>query len=55
MVDRPSTDAHGRTFCYVLAEGRWVVGGPVNNGGAVLQWARETFARPIIRRDNLRE
>jgi len=46
VVDRPSTDAHGRTFCYVLAEGRWVVGGPVNNGGAVLQWARETFARP---------
>jgi len=45
VVDRPLTDAHGRTFCYVLAEGRWVVGGPVNNGGAVLQWARETFAR----------
>jgi gluconokinase len=45
VIDRPLADAHGRAFCYVLAEGRWVVGGPVSNGGAALQWARETFAR----------
>jgi gluconokinase len=47
VVDRPLADARGRTFCYVLDEHRWVVGGPINNGGAVLQWARETFARPL--------
>jgi gluconokinase len=47
VVDRPVTDPHGRTFCYVLAEGLWVVGAPVNNGAAVLQWARETFARAL--------
>jgi gluconokinase len=45
VVDRPLADAHGRAFCYVLTEDRWVVGGPVSNGGAALQWARETFAR----------
>lgn len=41
MVDRPYTDMSGRTFCYVLDEAHWVVGGPVNNGGNVLQWIRD--------------
>ena len=41
MVDRPYTDVSGRTFCYALDEDHWVVGGPVNNGGNVLQWVRD--------------
>ena len=32
------TDPQGRTFCYALDEGRWVVGGPTSNGGVVLGW-----------------
>jgi gluconokinase len=44
MVERPVVDPHGRIFCYALAPGRWVVGGAVNNGGVVLQWAREALA-----------
>lgn len=40
----PKTDPKGRTFCYVLTEGHWVVGGPVNNGGIVLRWLRDEFA-----------
>ena len=32
------TDESGRTFCYSLDEGLWVIGGPVNNGGVVLDW-----------------
>lgn len=44
VVDAPRTDPSGRTFCYVLTDDRWVVGGPVNNGGIVLRWVRDEFA-----------
>ncbi|MFT4192357.1 MAG: gluconokinase [Comamonas sp.] len=44
VVDRPLTDAEGRTFCYALTEKHWVVGGPVNNGGIILRWVRDEFA-----------
>ncbi|MDB5989410.1 MAG: gntK [Herbaspirillum sp.] len=44
VVDKPATDASGRTFCYALTEHHWVVGGPVNNGGNVFQWARDVLA-----------
>lgn len=43
VVDRPSGDPEGRLFCYPLTDDRWVVGGPVNNGGSVLRWARDTL------------
>jgi len=41
VVDAPAGDPEGRVFCYPLTDDRWVVGGPVNGGGLVLQWARE--------------
>jgi gluconokinase len=44
MVERPVVDPAGRLFCYALTAGRWVVGGAVNNGGVVLQWAGEALA-----------
>jgi gluconokinase len=28
-------------FCYALTEDKWVIGGPINNGGIALQWAIE--------------
>ena len=34
----PVTDVASRAFCYELAEGRYIVGGPSNNGGQVLDW-----------------
>jgi len=43
VTDQPQLDPHGRLFCYYLAPHRWVVGGPVNNGGNVLKWVRDTF------------
>lgn len=43
VVDQPLTDPRGRTFCYVLAENRWVIGGPTNNGGLMLRWFRDQF------------
>ncbi len=44
IVDRPSTDPSGRTFCYCLTEHHWAIGGPVNNGGIVLRWLRDQIA-----------
>ena len=43
-VERPVVDPQGRTFCYALTEQRWVVGGSINNGGLVLQWAGDALA-----------
>ncbi|MFB9239425.1 gluconokinase [Plantactinospora siamensis] len=44
MVERPSVDPQGRVFCYALTEDRWAVGGAINNGGIVLNWAGEALA-----------
>ena len=43
VVDRPLTDPAGRTFCYLLTENKWVIGGPTNNGGLALRWFRDQF------------
>ncbi|GAA2832941.1 gluconokinase [Crossiella cryophila] len=37
----PGVDERGRTFCYGIAEGYWVLGGAVSNGGVVSQWAAD--------------
>jgi gluconokinase len=47
-VEKPVTDPHGRLFCYVLAPGVWIMGGPVNNGGMILRWLRDEFASAEI-------
>ncbi|WP_295746440.1 gluconokinase [uncultured Limosilactobacillus sp.] len=39
VTDHPVIDPEQRLFCYCLDEGKWVVGGPLNNGGAVFDWA----------------
>lgn len=44
VVNKPVTDPKGRFFCYALTENLWVIGGPVNNGGMLLRWARDEFA-----------
>jgi gluconokinase len=44
MVDKPTVDARGQVFCYALTEQRWVVGGAINNGGVVLDWAGDALA-----------
>lgn len=44
VIDRPMTDASGRTFCYALTHQHWVVGGPVNNGGNIFRWVRDELA-----------
>lgn len=44
MVDRPAIDPLGGVFCYALTEDRWAVGGAINNGGIVLDWAADALA-----------
>jgi len=34
----PIADPSGRLFSYYLADGRWIVGGALSNGGIVLDW-----------------
>nr|WP_125585333.1 FGGY family carbohydrate kinase [Lacticaseibacillus jixianensis] len=43
VIKTPQSAPGGKLFTYYLAPDRWVVGGPVNNGGIVLQWATKTL------------
>jgi gluconokinase len=49
MVERPAVDPQRRVFCYALAPKRWIVGGAINNGGAVLRWTGEALAPDLGR------
>jgi gluconokinase len=43
VADRPVLDQQGRTWCYYLAQNRWVAGGAINNGGLAVRWVRENM------------
>ena len=40
-VSEPRLDEAQRTWCYLLAEGRWFAGGAINNAGLAVQWVRD--------------
>ncbi|MGS2616391.1 gluconokinase [Micromonospora sp. LZ34] len=44
VVEHPGVDPLGGVYCYALTERRWVVGGAINNGGVVLDWAGNALA-----------
>jgi len=44
VVTHPQTDERMRTFCYVLTEQHYVVGGAVNSGGMALNWLSELLS-----------
>lgn len=44
-VREPLRDGQGRLFCYILDDDYYVVGGPTNNGGNVLEWVSEKLTR----------
>lgn len=44
IAARPGIDPAGRLFCYALTPDRWVIGGAINNGGSVLEWAGRALA-----------
>jgi gluconokinase len=45
--DAPGVDDGGRLFCYALADGLWVTGGAISNGGVVGAWAADCFGVPV--------
>ncbi|MCM3006420.1 gluconokinase [Priestia koreensis] len=52
VVDKPVVDPKGRMFCYALTDKKWVIGGPVNNGGMILRWVMEEFAAAEVEAAN---
>jgi gluconokinase len=43
----PAQENRQRLFSYILTPGQYVVGGPVNNGGLILRWFRDTFGADL--------
>ena len=43
VTRRPYLDPKERTWCYLLTEGRWYVGGAIANGGLAYNWFRDRF------------
>ena len=46
FVDKPQIDPKGRIYCYPVMDGKWIIGGPVNNGGIVFRWVRDNLFAP---------
>lgn len=46
VVDKPIVDPNGKLFCYALTKDKWVVGGPVNNGGIIFRWVKDQLFQP---------
>ncbi len=42
-ASQPVVDQLGRTWCYYLAQGTWIAGAAINNGGLALRWIRENL------------
>lgn len=53
VVDKPVIDLDGKLFCYALTKDKWVVGGPVNNGGIVFRWVRDQLFDSKVSYDEL--
>ncbi|WP_127132032.1 gluconokinase [Pseudoflavitalea rhizosphaerae] len=47
LTDQPATDERSRIFNYILDETHYVCGGPLNNGGALVEW----YAGHFLQRD----
>ncbi len=43
FVDKPRIDPKARLYCYPVMKGKYLVGGPINNGGIVLNWAHDSL------------
>ncbi len=45
MTDKPRYDGKQRLFNYLLTDNIYIAGGPINNGGNVLQWFASNFMK----------
>ena len=46
IVSKKVVDSKNRFFCYPVDKRHYLLGGPVNNGGIVFEWARKTIFSP---------
>lgn len=46
ISSRKCIDEKQRFFCYAVDREHYLIGGPVNNGGIVFEWARKTILGP---------
>jgi gluconokinase len=53
VTDKPATDAHSRVFNYILDEQYYVCGGPLNNGGVLIEWYAAHFLQRDIREEGI--
>lgn len=45
----PVVDHDGGLFCYALTDDAWAVGGAVSNGGVVVRWCGDVFAKDLFK------
>lgn len=56
MTGQPLRDQHQRVFNYILSDGLFISGGPLNNGGNVLQWFAAGFMKkPFVKPEDFEE
>ena len=55
LTDQPATDRRSRVFNYILDETHYVCGGPLNNGGALVEWYADHFLQKDLREDGIME
>jgi gluconokinase len=41
LCPQPILDRQARSWCYVVDDGYWLIGGAINNGGVALSWLRD--------------
>ncbi|MGC8971689.1 MAG: gluconokinase [bacterium] len=46
---KPILDEKQRIWSYYFADGLWLVGGAINNGGITLRWVRDTLFQDLIK------
>lgn len=45
ICDKPICDEKERIFSYILDNNKFVLGGPINNGGVILRWFKVSFCQ----------
>ena len=50
IVEQAVVDRDHRLFCYAFVPGRWLIGGAISNGGAVLEWLGRALGEADPRR-----
>ncbi|WP_283680254.1 gluconokinase [Lentilactobacillus sp. Marseille-Q4993] len=43
FVDKPLVDPKARIYCYPIMNGKYLIGGPINNGGIIFSWAHDAL------------